>query len=259
MQFQTVKHRPADRSYMYAASDENLEELCGHYKQFMLRRDKYADALGAVNMIADGCEDPDNAHCRTLSGVMAALALPVTQKGGLYKVLELGCASGNLIYALKTMMQDGGVRVTGLEIYRPWIEKFRRRHPGHRVIEAGVDGFLSMDGKDFPEAPFDAFYCGLTLCTVPPRAARAVLAKAASLCRRLVIYDCLINGFSELDSDSVFIFSRKEGTEAPVIAHNFRKYLEDAGLEAESAVLTPLTGAGRGDHWGALRTAPAAV
>ncbi|MHC8509090.1 MAG: class I SAM-dependent methyltransferase [Rhodospirillales bacterium] len=232
----------------------------GHFKIFLTHRTRNADNAGLAGAVADCCHDENADLCRTVAASVAESALPVTSKGGLYKILEVGCSNGNLVNVLRTMLQDGGIRVTGVEQCAPWAEDFQTRFSEHRMITSDIDAFPEMGADAFPEAPFDAFYSGMTFLMMPPDAVRAVLAKAAALCRKIIIFDFVFDGALDINADGamIFLIHGLLDTErsVPYFAHDFPKYLDEVGFDVESVTPTPVL---CGEHlkgWGVLHAVP---
>ena len=91
---------------------------------------------------------------------------------------------------------------------------------------------------------------------IEPETARQVIAKAATLSKRMLIWDFLGNMRGEIDGSAAVVF--KFGSrQNPIFAHRFASYLKDAGWRAENiTMMNPETPHDIG--WGLIDAVPSA-
>ncbi|MHC8508476.1 MAG: class I SAM-dependent methyltransferase [Rhodospirillales bacterium] len=223
-------------------TDEGCDQLAAYLKKFWARREetmspqKVDDILNLYRS-ADG--PVRRMPAAKIADLADARADAKADAAGAFKVLEIGSASGGLLYTLKALGRGGNVRLTGVEPSKAFNDDFQAHFPDHRTINADAEAFLKMDAEDFPEAPFDVFYDSVSLCMIAPKTARAVLAKAAEMCREFVIYDYILNGCSKLDTEENAAFAYNTDLGQLYFAHNYRRYCEDLGFKSISAQPVP--------------------
>lgn len=258
---------------MYIIPTEECEKVYGSLKTFWTER--------LTQLAGGGGEDEkrivDPSHAERVKSVVREYREKVTDKnrvlpaskaaerahaltGGdrVCRILEVGGANGVLIHTLKKMGRDSGIHLTNFEPWGPYVDDFEAHLPEHQVIQADAEQFLDMIGKaPFAEEKFDIFYESGALCMMPPRLARAVLAKAAERCREIVMYDYVLNGVSDVNTEQNLIFEFSVETGQIYFAHNYPRYLGELGFQVSYAELIPTHQEKPAKGWGVLHAVPA--
>ncbi|MHC8509091.1 MAG: class I SAM-dependent methyltransferase [Rhodospirillales bacterium] len=243
------------RYEMYTTSTEECEKVYSGLKPFWIERctklagggggedeKRIADSSRAelIKKITDQYREEVTDKNRVLPASKAAeRAHALTGGDRVCRVLEVGGANGTLVHTLKKMGRDSGIHLTNFEPWGPYVDDFKAHLPEHQVIHADVEQFLDITGKaPFAEEQFDIFYESVALCMMPPRLVRAVLAKAAELCREIVMYDYVLNGMSDVNTEQNLVFEFSANTGQVYFAHNYPRYFGEIGFKVES--MTPL-------------------
>ncbi|MHC8510303.1 MAG: class I SAM-dependent methyltransferase [Rhodospirillales bacterium] len=223
---------------IYFILDESCDPLAAHLKNYWTQRENNMPQQ-QLDMILNRYRSADGPNRRMPAAKIADLADAKADTAGAFKVLEIGCAGGALLHTLKALDRGGNIRLTGVEPSKMFRDDFQAHFPDHRLINADAEAFIKMDAEDFPEAPFDVFFDSVSLCMTAPKTARAVLAKAAEMCREFVIYDYILNGCSKLNTDENAAFAYNLESQQIYFAHNYPRYCEDIGFKVVSTQSVP--------------------
>jgi len=235
-----LEHHAVTGSYdLYEISDDDCETLFTHLKKFWIDRDARMTP-SAIDALIDRYGAGRDAPYRTVPASMIAdMATPVIEEGRTYTILELGCATGPLLQSLEQTNVYDHVQMVGIEPFGPFVKDFEKNFPTHTIFQNDAEGFIAMNPAVFKSAPYATFYASVTLCMLPPRLARACVAKAATLCDGILIYDYLANGMLDFGGAQNLIFPYSAETEQYYFAHNYPQYLSDLGFSKMDVIPVP--------------------
>jgi len=221
---------------LFALSDEDTKTVYAYNKAFWLERHSLLDQAGIdriLKVYRARSIDPDR---MVPASNIAKLAAPVTDAGGTFSILELGCANGPLLRSLDAINALDGIYHVGVEPYEPFASDYRELYPERRMIHAEAEDFVEMSAIDFPEAPFSIFLSSVTLCLIEPKTAKACLAKAAELCDEIIFYEYVLNGLGPINRQETIVYQFNKTLSQYYFAHNYPAYLADVGFEIVSGI-----------------------
>jgi len=144
-------------------------------------------------------------------------------------MLDFGGATGGIYECLK------GIRYTNIEPYAPFVERQLKDFPETEGIVMDAEAFIESYTT---EERFDIFFASVSLCMLPPRLVRAVLAKAKEFCDRIVIWDYAGNLTGDISGGPVLYPYKPNGPLGHNFAHPYVVYLQELGSEIRDLVMT---------------------
>ena len=149
---------------------------------------------------------------------------------GAFSLFELGAANGTLLDALADIRPGLDFHYFGFEFLPMLVEDFARKYPGKRIVEGDAELFVAKDPSFFGAEKFSLYFASITMMMLKPEIARQVLAKAAQLTDRFLLYDYLDVETLEYSADRNMVIYYPSAAEIWFI-HPWERLMDEVGFK----------------------------